>query len=171
MKENIEKLLKSKMVSNYTISKITGIAQSTISGYVTGTNKIGNMKLDHAILLNDYYTKNWKEKVEEMENIKQIIEGIETGKIDLESLDPSYHEMEYVDGPKGVWIVHDAEGQEGLEVFFAEHEEVEELRQRIYEGDADESELEEMVHNEYADRFNYDDVVAYRVDGEDINWV
>lgn len=56
MKNNIAQLLNSD-ISKYRISKDTGIAQSTLSDFATGKSKIGNMKLDHAITLNDYYNK------------------------------------------------------------------------------------------------------------------
>lgn len=169
MKENIEKLLKSGMVSNYRISKDTGIIQTTLSSYATGKSNIGNMKLDHAILLNDYYTKNWKEKVEEMETIKMVIDEVNAGRIDLVQ-EPSFHEMEYIDGPNGIWVVHEVEGHERLELFFAEREVFEDARQRVYEGE-DASIFDDLVNNEYSDQFNYDDVVAYRVDGSQIEWV
>ncbi|MGM8213152.1 hypothetical protein ACLIBH_10210 [Virgibacillus sp. W0430] len=58
IKENIQKLLESKEISNYKISKDTGIAPMTLSDYATGKSIIGNMKLDHAIKLNEYYLKN-----------------------------------------------------------------------------------------------------------------
>ena len=54
IKNNIKKLLESKEVSNYRISKDTGIASMTLSDYATGKTKIGSMRLDHAIKLNDY---------------------------------------------------------------------------------------------------------------------
>lgn len=57
MKENIKKLLENEEISNYKISKDTGIAQSTISNYSTGKSDIGNMKLDHAEILNNYYLR------------------------------------------------------------------------------------------------------------------
>ncbi len=56
IKSNIEALLQSE-ISNYKISKETGIAQTTLGDYTTGKSKIGNMKLDHAITLNEYYNK------------------------------------------------------------------------------------------------------------------
>lgn len=55
MKENIKKLLGLKIPSNYKISQVTGIAQTTLSDYATGKSNLGNMKLDHAIKLNNYY--------------------------------------------------------------------------------------------------------------------
>lgn len=63
IKKNIKKLLESKEISNYRISKDTGVAQMTLSDYATGKSKIGNMKLDHALVLNEYYLKN-KDKLE-----------------------------------------------------------------------------------------------------------
>lgn len=62
IKENIQKLFENKEISNYKISKETGIAQTTLSDYTTGKSKIGNMKLDHALKLNEYYLKNLNEK-------------------------------------------------------------------------------------------------------------
>lgn len=73
MKESIMKLLTSKHISNYQISKATGIAQTTLSDYTTGKSKIGNMKLDHALKLYDFYLKN-KEMVEMLEIIDYQIE-------------------------------------------------------------------------------------------------
>src|SRR5690625_3305918 len=55
MRDNIKKLLASKVVSNYKISKDTKIARMTLSDYATGKSNIGNMKLDHADTLNKYY--------------------------------------------------------------------------------------------------------------------
>jgi len=57
IKNNIEALFKSR-ISNYKISKATGIAQTTLGDYSTGKSKIGNMKLDHAEKLNEFYLKN-----------------------------------------------------------------------------------------------------------------
>lgn len=65
IKRNIKMLLASEEISNYKISKETGIAQTTLSDYATGKSSIGNMKLDHAIKLNKYY----KEKIKLM-NVK-----------------------------------------------------------------------------------------------------
>lgn len=62
MKDNIKELLTSDKVSNYRISKDTGIAQATLSDYASGKSDIGNMKLDHALNLNEYYLENFKEK-------------------------------------------------------------------------------------------------------------
>lgn len=58
IKKNIENLLASQTITNYQISKETGIAQSTLSDYTKGKTKIGNMKLDHAVLLNEFYLNN-----------------------------------------------------------------------------------------------------------------
>ncbi len=57
IKENIRTLLESEEISNYKISKETGIAQTTLSDYATGKSKIDNMKLGHALILNEYYLK------------------------------------------------------------------------------------------------------------------
>lgn len=106
-----------------------------------------------------------------MKNIRQIIEGVENGSIDLENLDPSFHTEEYQDGADDVWISHSVERHDGIELLFAEHDEVKEVRKRIYEGSADPSEFEDMIFNEYSDRFNYDDVAGYKVGGKRIKWL
>lgn len=71
IKQNVEKLLQGDLVSNYKISKDTGIAQTTLSDYSSGKSKIGNMKLDHAIKLNQYW--------EEINMTNKIKEAIEYG--------------------------------------------------------------------------------------------
>jgi len=55
MKQNIDTLF--RMTKNYRISKATGLAQTTLGRYTSGSSDIGNMKLDHAITLNEYYNK------------------------------------------------------------------------------------------------------------------
>lgn len=66
IKEKIRKLLESEEISNYAIYKETGIAQSTLSDIKKGKTKIGNMKLDHALNLYEYY-KKYKDVVEMLE--------------------------------------------------------------------------------------------------------
>lgn len=106
-----------------------------------------------------------------IKNTEEIIVAVENGELKLVSDDALFHHIEYINGCDSIYIGHFVEGYEFVEVYFAEHEEVEELRQLIYEGEADESELEEMVCNEYSDRFNYDDIVAYRIDSNEIQWI
>lgn len=60
IKQAIKTLLMSD-ISNYKISKEVGIAQTTLGDYTTGKSKLGNMKLDHAMKLYEYYTKNEEE--------------------------------------------------------------------------------------------------------------
>lgn len=82
IKQNIEKLL--EITTNYKISKATGIAETTLGRYTSGNSKIGNMKLDHAITLNDYYIKN--KEMFRMENTineirkKYMVDGESEGK-------------------------------------------------------------------------------------------
>lgn len=53
--ENIKKLLENENISNYQISKETGIPQSTLSAYTTKRTDIESMNLSHALKLLDYY--------------------------------------------------------------------------------------------------------------------
>ncbi|HLQ96710.1 MAG TPA: hypothetical protein VK108_10045 [Pseudogracilibacillus sp.] len=55
IKDNILYLLESEEISNYQISKATGIAQTTLSRFARKESDIGNMSLDNALKLNDYY--------------------------------------------------------------------------------------------------------------------
>lgn len=59
IKSNIKKLLNDEGISNYRIYKDTGITQSTLSDLKNGKSRIGNLKLDHALKLNDYFLKNF----------------------------------------------------------------------------------------------------------------
>ena len=58
IKDNIEKLMQSE-ISNYRIHKETGVAQSTLSDLKSGKSKLGNIKLDVALKLNEFYLKNF----------------------------------------------------------------------------------------------------------------
>lgn len=51
-------------VSNYQISKVTGISQIVLSKYATGKSDVGNMSLDNAIKIHDYF----KEMLAMLEN-------------------------------------------------------------------------------------------------------
>jgi len=60
IKENIKKLfemVEKEEISNYKIYQETGIAQTTLGRFTTGKSKIGNMSLDNAVKLNDYFLK------------------------------------------------------------------------------------------------------------------
>ena len=71
--KNVEMLLKSEEVSNYKISKDTGIAQSTLSDYSSGKSKIGNMKFEHAIILSNYWEELDMITIEKRKNHEGII--------------------------------------------------------------------------------------------------
>src|SRR5690625_3112570 len=71
MIDNIKTLLNSSLVSNYRISQVTGIAQSTLSDFTNGKVKIENMRLKHALKLKDLYIKN-KEMFEMEKEIRKL---------------------------------------------------------------------------------------------------
>src|SRR5690625_1020353 len=71
MIDNIKILLNSLLISNYRISQVTGIAQSTLSDFTNGKVKVENMRLKYALKLNDFYTKN-KEILEMEKEIKEL---------------------------------------------------------------------------------------------------
>lgn len=55
MKKAIEWLLFNSNVSRYQVSKDTGVAQTTLSRYVTGESDVGKMTLDNAETLYNYF--------------------------------------------------------------------------------------------------------------------
>lgn len=69
IKQNIKRLFET--TTNYKISNETDIAQTTLGRYTSGNSKIGNMKLDHAITLNNYYIKN-----KEMLSMQNLVNAI-----------------------------------------------------------------------------------------------
>lgn len=74
MKNNIKKLLFDSGISNYRISKDTGIAQTTLSRFTRKESSIGNMSLNNAIKLNEYFL-SMKEEIE-MEKLFNEIDNI-----------------------------------------------------------------------------------------------
>lgn len=76
MKNNIKKLLASK-ISNYRISLDTGISQPLLAKYSNRKSEIGNMTLDKAIILNEYYIKI-KEAIEMKVLVTEIRENYKT---------------------------------------------------------------------------------------------
>ena len=85
LKDNIERLLFESGISNYKISKDTGIAQTTLSRFSTKKSTVGNMSLDNAIKLNEYYKKRMIEMLtykgleykDEQVNVEFTIKGFE----------------------------------------------------------------------------------------------
>lgn len=163
MRNNIVNLINSG-VTAHTVAADTGLPRNTVYRIFSGEAKIDNISLKNAEVLNGYY-------LDKFGHILKAIEGIEKGNVELTSDDPDFYEKEYVDGPSNEFIVHTIEGHDDLEVFFAERDFVKKIKQQIYDGDTDDLNHDEMELNEYADRFNYDEVVAYRVDGGEINWI
>lgn len=163
MRNNIVNLINSG-VTAHTVAADTGLPRNTVYRIFSGEAKIDNISLKNAEVLNGYY-------LDKFGHIFKIIEGIEKGTVELNNDDPDFYEKEYEGGPSSEFIVHTIEGREELEVFFAERDFVKEIRQKIYDGDTDDLEHEEMELNEYDERFDYDKVVAYRIDGGEINWI
>lgn len=61
MKKQIEWLLTESGISNYKISKETGISEVMLGRYSSGKVEVGRMSLDNAIRLYDFYIKVSKE--------------------------------------------------------------------------------------------------------------
>lgn len=55
LKFRIKWILNNNQISNYSIAKATGIKQPALSYLKSGKRKIGNISLDSAIALNNYY--------------------------------------------------------------------------------------------------------------------
>lgn len=100
MKENIQKLLGLDVPSNYIISKELGIAQSTLSDYARGVSDIGNMKLDHAIKLNEYY--------KEMEKMTNQVWTRENYTVEMVDFDGDLKQFEVTQGDKVQIITPDS---------------------------------------------------------------
>lgn len=163
MRNNILNLIKSGITA-HAVAVDTGLPRNTVYRIFSGETKLSNVKFGTTEILNNYY-------LDKFGHFFTIIEGIEKGIVELTNNDPDFYEVDYVDGPSNEFIVHAVEEHEELEVFFAEHDFVQEIKQRIYDGDTEELDHEEMELNEYADRFNYDVVVAYRLNSGEINWI
>ena len=101
MRKNVESLINSSITAHQ-VAADTGLPRNTVYRIFTGETELSNVKFGTIEKLNKY----WKGLVEEMENIKKIIAGVENGEIELESLDPKYYEEEYIDAPNSIWIVH-----------------------------------------------------------------
>lgn len=76
--------------------------------------------------------------------LKETLKAIENGEVKLSS-EPTYYEIEYTWGSETL-IIHTVEGRDELEVFF---------------------EKENLDDPNY----NYEEIVAYRMDNGEINWV
>lgn len=163
MRNNIINLINSGITA-HTVAVDTGIPRNTVYRIFSGEAKMDNVTLKNAEILNDYY-------LDKFGHVFKVIEGIKNGSVELTDDDPDFYEKEYVDGPSSEFIIHAVQGHDEIEVFFAERDFVQEIKQKIYDGDTEDLDHDKMELNEYADRFNYDDVVAYRVDGGDVNWV
>lgn len=108
---------------------------------------------------------------------KSFLDKVEAWEVEL-VMEPSFHEAKYVDGAD-LYITHHVanvqsygfEEDEEVEVFFAEHNHVKALRERIRNGESDECELIEITNQEYDAQFNYDKVVAFRLNSEEVKWV
>ncbi|MEK5038751.1 hypothetical protein [Sporosarcina sp. FSL K6-3457] len=157
-------------LTSYRIAKDLGYASANpIHKLRDGESDIMKLQLATVVEFEKLY-----EEMMKMENIKSEIKGIitkvEAWEIGLVDADPNYHEIDYIDGASDHYIVHEVEGEE-LEVFFAEHDHVKELRNEIYEGTKTNEDFEELVINEPADQYDYDKVVAYRSDNGQIEWL
>lgn len=74
IKQAIETLLKDQNISNYQISKATGISQVSLNKFAKGDSDIDNMPLGNALKLYDYYLKI-KEDVKMTNDKRDILFG------------------------------------------------------------------------------------------------
>lgn len=163
MRNNIVNLINSGITA-HTVAVDTGLPRNTVYRIFSGETELSNVKFGTMEVLNEYYSDKFG-------YVGKVIEDIERGRIEVTNRDPDFYEMDYVDGPSSEFIIHAVEGHEELEVFFAERDFVQELKRKIYDGETEDLDHDEMELNEYDERFDYDAVVAYRIDGEKINWV
>jgi hypothetical protein len=89
IKNAIEELLSDPNITNYQIEKATGIRQTVLGKYTRGESKIGNMSLDNAIKLYNYYLKLKEEnEMRTWEREGYIVQEVE--------FDGDLHEFEIV---------------------------------------------------------------------------
>lgn len=126
--------------------------------------------LDKRDVLHDF--SEIREKYNHL-RLKDLIHGVESyeKQLDIES-DPKYHEVEVHDGANEVYIGHYIE-DENIEVYFAESDFVKGLRSDAYAGNVSEDELIEEIGrlNDLEDHFNYDNVVGYSINGEQVRFL
>lgn len=93
-----------------------------------------------------------------MKEIISIIDKVENGEMELAS-DYDFYQEKFLDRKNELFIIHKVKNNIEVELFFAEHSHVK---------DMNEQERTEFFndYNELADQFNYNDVVAYCIDGE-----
>lgn len=158
-------------VTAYRINKDTGISANAINRITKDGSPIENLSLATAMKLEEYAIK-LKEEINMEKNLKVIIEGVENGKIGLVN-DWEFHEEDYTDGATDVYIVQRVDGHEDVELYFAEKDFIQEMREAVYREDRIEDDLNDLLEglNELNDQFDYDKVVAYRVDNNPIEWV
>lgn len=171
--ERIKAVLNSGLTP-YRIAKEVGYAGANpVHDLISGKSDINRMGIGTAMK----FEKLFEELVLKMEKIKELIEKVEKFEVELVGTDPDYHEKEYADGAAEHFIIYkvdvEMENDEDLEVFFSEHNWVKELREQVYAGEKDENDFIVAIEdlNELADQYNYDKVVAFRLDSGQIEWI
>lgn len=74
IKSAIEKLFADSNITNYQISKATGISQVSLSKFAKGDSDIDNMPLGNALKLYDFYLKN-KEGIQVSNDKRDLLFG------------------------------------------------------------------------------------------------
>ena len=88
-------------------------------------------------------------EMDKMKNVNLIIEGLNKGAIQTNN-----EEAEYVHLNGSRYISHGVENHEGVEVFYGQREDINEVNP-----------------NELADIYDYNEVAAYRLNGHPIVWL
>lgn len=109
-----------------------------------------------------------------IEEIMAIIKDVEDFKRELDdSSDPGYYEREFVDGEKEIYAEFPVDGTPELTVVFAEQDHIKEMRDKEYAEEITVEEFEEYMQslNEINDQFDFDNVVGYRINNGQIEWL
>ena len=112
----------------------------------------------------DYFTRR---------DVSQIISEVESGERKLsEEMAPRYYEREYDEVPSDFYIVHNVAGTD-IDVYFPEQDHITEMREKFRRGEITDDELSDYIGemNGYDDMYDYDNVAAYEVNGEDAVFV
>lgn len=170
-KEWLQWLRDDSGVTSYRIRQETGISETAARKFLIGESALENLRLGTAEALENL-ARQLREESEMKKDLQNIIAGVERGKIGL-VYEWEFHEEEYTDGATDIFIVQRVVGHEDVELYFAEKKFIKEMREAVYREERTMDDLNDLLEglNELNDQFDYDKVVAYRVDNNPIEWV
>lgn len=102
---------------------------------------------------------------------QEVADAYGKGEVNLVG-DYSFEEKTFMCGSKSVHIEHHSEEFPDVSLLFPERTHILDLREDVYQGLAEESELEEALMSDELDgRFNYDKPAAIRTEVGELHWL